>query len=215
MDLYNSKIEDYVKQHLASLESFARAEDQLVLAKSFLGEKEMLHGLYMNNEEDFVLFTDRAVHRIKGDKVRTIEYVGIREVDLPKDPDQRALYIHMRGGDTFLLPIANESDDGLDFVPVRNFLIAIIYSPHFSENPQDIENISSKEDLVEFLEFQRGWDLHRDVTRSLNFGFPEPWQLDLLKIDKELLERPDTWRLLALFLSRSRETVDYSSQAHR
>lgn len=221
MPSYWLNIEEHIARHLSLLECFAKPKDSSVLAKSFLSEDERLHGLYMNNEEDFVLVTDRSIHRIKGDKVRTIEFAGIREVDLPKDPDQKALYIHMRNGDTFLLPIGNETEEVPDFFPFRNFLIAVLYDPHFSNNPEEIENIQSAKDLAKFLQEQSPGSAFQetgpydDITFALENGFPEPWLLDLFKIDRKLLESPDIWRLLALFLCRSRETVDYGFQAER
>jgi hypothetical protein len=215
MQSYYSKIDEYVAQHLSLLECFARPDDTHVLSKSFLREDESLHGLYMNNEDDFVLFSDLAVHRVKGDKVRTIAYEGIREVDLPKDPAQRALYVHMRCGDTFLLPIINETDEYPDFVAVRYFLLALIYDPHFSENPQDIEKIRTREHLKAFLDYQQCGERHQDLTQCLTNGFPQPWQLDLFKIDPQLLQTPDVWRLLALFLSRSPASRDYAFEVDR
>ncbi|HNB22610.1 MAG TPA: hypothetical protein PKZ32_09340, partial [Candidatus Melainabacteria bacterium] len=112
---------------MAILDSFAKPDDWYVFSKSLLREHELLLGLYMNGTDDFVLFSDLAVYRVKGEKVRIIEYKDIREVDLPKDPEQRALYVHMRAGDTFLLPIVNETDEYPDFVSVRNFLVSLIY----------------------------------------------------------------------------------------
>ena len=213
MPQYWLKIEDFVAQHLSQLENFARPKDSSVFSKSFLEANEKLHGLYMNSEDDFILFTDCAVHRVKGEKVRTIPYEGIREIDLPKDPDQRALYIHMRGGDTFLLPIQNDTDDEQDFYPVRDFLVAMVYTPHFSRHPEDIEKINDRNDLKRFLEREGDSDQHLDLTRALRFGFPEPWLLDLFKIDPKLLDSPDVWRLLALLLCRSCEEPFRGSQA--
>ena len=213
MPLYREKIEDCIAEHLCLLVGFARPKDSSVFSKTFLNEGESLHGLYMNSADDFVLFTDQGVHRIKGAKVRTILYAGIREVDLPKDPDQRALYIHMRNGDTFLLPISNDTEEYPDFYAVRNFLVALIYAPHYSENPEDIELICNRDDLEQFLDRQGSWDRYRDLTSALIEGFPEPWLLDLFKIDPKLLEQPDVWRLLALFLSRRYEEPWSGNQA--
>ena len=212
---YFSRLEDFVKQHLAILDSFAKPDDWYVFSKSLLREHELLLGLYMNGTDDFVLFSDLAVYRVKGEKVRIIEYKDIREVDLPKDPEQRALYVHMRAGDTFLLPIVNETDEYPDFVSVRNFLVSLIYYPHFSENPQDIERIHTRGHLRAFLAYQECAERHQQIIEALDNDFPEPWLLDLFKIDAELLRRPDLWRLLALLLSRSYEARDYGFQVDR
>ncbi len=214
MPLYWFKIEDYIAQHLSLLECFAKPKDTTVFSKSFLSENERLYGLYMNNEEDFVLITDQSVHRIKGEKARTIGYDGIREVDLPKDPDQRALYIHMRNGDTFLLPIGNETHEVPDFYAFRDFLVAVIYAPHYSNSPEAIERINNRADLIAFIGAQDDEGGYEDLIRALDhFGFPEPWLLDLFKIDRQLLEQPDVWRLLALFLCRRYEEPWYGNQA--
>ncbi len=220
MTLYFLRIRDFIAEHLSQLENFARPKDTTVFSKSFLSEGEDLHGLYMNSEDDFILFTNTTVHRIKGEKVRSIPYDGIREVDLPKDPDQRALYIHMRGGDTFLLPVSNDTDEYPDFYAVRKFLVSLIYFPHYSDNPEDIEKIQNRDDFEAFLEKQPQADLSlypsppfRNLTSTLGDGFPEPWLLDLFKIDPALLDRPDVWRLLALFVCRSCEEPWNGSQA--
>lgn len=214
MPIFLDRIEDYIAQHLSLLECFAKPKDTAVFSKSFLSEDEHLFGLYMNNEEDFVLITDRNIHRVKGEKVRTIAYDGIREVDLPKDPDQRALYIHMRNGDTFLLPIGNETQEVPDFYTFRDFLLAIIYAPHSSNNPEAIEQIENRADLVEFLRSQGYGSGYEDLISCLEiYGFPEPWLLDLFNIDRKLLEQPDVWRLLALFLCRRYEEPWDGNQA--
>ncbi len=209
---FYANIEKYIAEHLSLLDSFAKPKDSAVFKTSFLKEDSLL-GLYMNAEDDYVLVTGSKVHRLKGEKVRSLAYGEMREVDLPKDPAQRALYVHMKGGDTFLLPISNDTGEIPDYFAFRDFLVAIIYAPHFSENPEDIEKINNREDLEQFLEYQGNFDTYSDLTAGLSDGFPQAWQLDLFKIDRNLLDRPDVWRLLALFLSRSFEVPFQGFQA--
>lgn len=214
MPLYWENIENHIARHLSLIECFAKPKDPSVFSQSIFSQKERLYGLYINSEEDFILVSDQAVHRIKGEKIRTIRYDEIREVDLPKDPEQRALYVHMRCGDTFLLPIANETEEVQDLYAFRNFLVAVIHEPHYSVNTEAIESIYNREDLQLFLEEQGSWEweLYKDLISGLRDGFPEQWQLDLFKIDPELLDRPDVWRLLALFVCRSCEEAHKRSQ---
>jgi|GEM_PF-4126636 hypothetical protein len=214
MPLYWLNIEDHIARHLSLIECFAKPQDPHIFSKSILGERERLYGVYINNHEDYIFVSDQAVHRIKGEKIRTIRYEDMREVDLPKDPEQRALYVHLKGGDTFLLPIANETEEEQDFYAFRNFLVAVMHQPHYSVNPEEIERIQDGAGLQEFLEKQGSWEweLYKDITTGLRDGFPEPWQLDLFKIDRELLENPGVWRLLALFLCRSCEEAQKRSQ---
>jgi len=167
----------------------------------------------MNTQEDFVLITSDRLHRFKGDKVRTLPFRGIREVDLPKDPAQRALYVHMKNGDTFLLPISNETNDSPDYFAFRDFLVAVVYGPHFSDNPDDIDKITSRSDLITFLEAQDNFEQNADLISALKNGYPSDWQLDLFKIDLKLLEKQDIWRLLALFLVRPLEVPFQGFQA--
>lgn len=207
MPSYWLNIEKYITRHLSLIECFARPHDTSVFSNSILAKDERLYGVYINNEEDFILVSDQAVYRVKGEKARTIRYEDIREVDLPKDPEQKALYVHLKGGDTFLLPVQNESEEEPDFYAVRDFLVAVIHEPHFSVNPEKIENIHTSKDLIDFLRSQAGWnpEIYEDLILALKNGFPEAWQLDLFKIKRDLLEKPDVWRLLALFLCRSCE----------
>lgn len=206
-------IEEYIAEYLSGLDNFAKPKDWTVFRHALGEDCEFLFGVYMNTAEDFVLISIDKIHRFKGDKVRSLSYEGIREVDLPKDPAQRALYVHMKNGDTFLLPISNETNEIPDYFAFRDFLVAVVYAPHFSENPDDIEKITSKDDLITFLENQGHAELYSDLIRSLQNGYPSTWQLDLFKIDPKLLERQDLWRLLALFLSRPLEVPFQGLQA--
>jgi hypothetical protein len=206
-------LEQYIAEYLSGLDNFAKPEDWSVFKHALGDECEHLFGIYMNTPEDFVLITWEKLHRFKGDKVRSLAYEGIREVDLPKDPAQRALYVHMKNGDTFLLPISNETNEYPDYFAFRDFLVAVVYAPHFSETPEDIEKITSRDDLITFLKAQGDSQQNSDLISSLQNGYPSTWQLDLFKIDSKLLERQDIWRLLALFLSRPLEVPFQGSQA--
>jgi hypothetical protein len=174
---------------------------------------ENLLGLYLNTPEDYMLVTDRALHWVSGEYVRNIPYDSIISVQAPATKSSRRLGLITRDAEIIQLPILNETEGVSDFYAFREFLIANIYYPFYSEEIEKVKSIESKADLIHFLEKEdAGWGRHRITINALRDDFPKLWQLEFFRINPEIVKQGDVWKMLALFLCR--ELSEHDPRSH-
>lgn len=187
---------------LYSLYSFVKAEDiqDDDLCKTLLTSDESLIGAYINTGIDLILFTTRGLHWVRGGIGRFIPYPSIMSVDLPEDTQYRELKLLLQDGSMIFLTVANETEEIFDLHNIYDFLMAEIYYPFTGWNNEiPLETVSSASELASFLGQLDHVDLETIV--ALRDGRPTDRQLRMFGIDPEVLNRPDTWRLIAAFLS--------------
>lgn len=157
--------------------------------------------MYINDANDYILFTWFGLRWVSGVVVQLIPFDSIVSIELPPNEDEdRVLKLILHDGKIVLLPVVNDTDDQADFYLVRDVLTSIIYWPHESTNTEQIHNIQSRIDLADFIDLETQSSWRSPKSSALRRGFPKPWLLEHFSIGADLLERPDLWRLLALLL---------------
>lgn len=204
----------YAAKHLSNVYSFVRVGSlKESLVKALLPDTERAVGAYINHRDDTILISDQGLHRIKDGVDSFIPYQLIQSVELPEDDNYRELKLYLHDGKMIFLPLLNDSEEEPDLYPFFNFLSSIIYWPLETDDGESICEIECREDLIEFLEDEDedpslGKEFpfppkYQNVRGILKNGFPNAWDLRRYNISPDLLNRPDTWRLLALcFLLR-------------
>ncbi len=210
-------LNSYVKPRRLKVFSKLLLED----GSPHLKERATLIGAYLNDEFDIVFFTTRGFYHLVEEKMRYISYRSMFSVSLPVKPeeedtsevvnasvDQKTITVGLHDGTQIFLPIKNETDEHPDLEVVYEYLLSKVISgpPNFEIEP--LSEVHNTESLCEFLEDLENDDLLSNdgvtnVRIAMEDGFPQQNLLEELCIDPALLQRPDMWRLIALFLSRS------------
>lgn len=199
---------------MSLLYNFVRPADTRVLAKFLPSGLEDVVGIYMNTPSDVLIFTLNAIHWMRDDRLRTFPHEEIEKLEeLYEDSDEetRELKLYLFSGEIVLLPVIGLTEEFPDIFTVYEFIVSALPSKtSFAPNwkPSDIAAINNRQDLSQFLhKHYDGWDdVLGGLIDSLNAGYPKPKQLRDYGIDERVLENPDTWRLLALFLVEHDDT---------
>lgn len=163
-------------------------------------------GVYVNSPNDLIAFCEREFHWVKNGLQRSIRYDFVESVRISDHPYDLELELRLGNGDVILIPVSNETEDVPDIYAVHDFLVSAIYWPHSSSNPEQIAKIESREELIKFLlEQEEGWHRYGTIINALSSGFPERSQLRFFNLDEKLLDQPEVWRLLAVFLCKDFE----------
>lgn len=195
---------------LLDLHSWINPKD-FQIPQDIVPREEYFLGLYLNTPEDYILVTDYALHWVSGEYVRTIPYDTIISVQSPATKSSHRLGLITKDAEIIQLPVLNETEGVSDFYAFREFLIANIYYPFYSENIEKVKSIESPGDLINFLEANEdNWQRHQVTVGALRDGFPKKWQLEFFRINPEIVKQGDIWKILALFLCRESEERDRS-----
>jgi hypothetical protein len=201
-----------VVEKLSGLDSFVaeRFEGIGARALGIIPEDETILGTYVNNADDFFVVTVKGLHCIQQGKSQFLPYALISAVELPDDETYRDIALRLHDGDVFYLKIANDTEEFPDLHPVHEALSSIVHWPLVRNYIDEIRSVETREDLVRFVDYIQNERATLDPVSSvaLNRGFPSAFQLQQLNIDCDLLNKPDTWRLLALVLAMRRTYND-------
>jgi hypothetical protein len=189
-------------EKLWGLTSFLKADDidTPILHDEIVGSSEILIGAYFNRAEDFIVLTSGGIHWIKSSKHREIQYTSV--VDVNADLEELCLELLLDNGELVKIPIINETDGVQDIETFEDFMCSVVYWPLGTNNFDSIAAIESRDDLIQHLAMDDAISAnYPDTIRALRAGFPSFAQLTRLGITPDLLNQPETWRLLGLFLS--------------
>lgn len=199
---------------LFCLYSFVKADDiqNDNLCQTLLAGDEYLIGAYINTVDDLILFSTDGLYWVKESIARSFPYSAIITVDLPEDSQHRQLKLLLADGTMVHLSIANDTEDVPDILNIYDFLKAEIYYPFTGWNNElPIESVSSPADLAAFLgELGHGG---METIIALRERRPTERQMRMFGIDPAILDRPDTWRLIAAFMSIPQRKRQFQSSA--
>ncbi len=188
---------------LLGLYSFVKAEDvdETLLQDYVIATNEQIIGLYFNTVDNFIFFTSLGVYLSENGQERAFRYSEIEDIELPEENQLRVLKVALRARDIVFMPILNETEGLLDLFLVFEYLMEEIYWP-FScwDSELPVASVTSPTKLAQFLG-ELGYGNSLDLITALRSDLPNEWQLKTFGIDPEFLNNPDTWRLLAAFLS--------------
>lgn len=196
------------RQELPELDSYIKEEDidHDLLSRKFLTEDELLLGVYFNSPEDFIAISTEQLHWFHGTVYTAIPYSEIVGVSKPDGREERLLELTVGMDNIVMLPIANETDGIPDIGRFYELMASVVHWPMLDDVSDQITKIQSREDAIQFLVNDGPGLTHYSAIAALRESFPDFWQLKKFEITPDLLNRPDTWRLLALFLSISKQS---------
>jgi hypothetical protein len=191
-------------RRLLELTSFVKADDidKDGVMRDLVRSDELLIGMYLNTADNFILFTTDGLHWFSDPVHRSIRYRSISSVRMPDNEADCCLELILEGGELLSLPILNDTENERDWRRVYAFLAPIVFWPLVNDELEKLRIIENRDDLHKYLvENQELLDTYPDTVISLREGFPSLFQLNQAGITPDLLNQPETWRLLGLFLS--------------
>jgi hypothetical protein len=189
-------------QRLNTLYSFVQTPENADGKSEVLSEDDTVIGTYINGPDHFILITTKGLHWIRNGIDRFIAYSTLSAVALPEDDADRELKLTFQDGNVLYLEVLNDTEEYPDLYEVYEFMSSLVNWPFSRPLSAIAAQIETRSDLMEFLRQEDyGWSDHINTVFALDEGFPQLWQLRELDIDPNLLNKPATWRLLALFLA--------------
>jgi hypothetical protein len=96
-----------------------------------LADEELVFGAYENSPGDgdqIIVFTDRALHIVRENQWRRINYNGIAATEWPNGPKQTAqsLPLRMKDGRVEFIRIAGGTENTNDLFAIMTFLIRVM-----------------------------------------------------------------------------------------
>jgi len=178
------------------------------LSKSDAG---VIVGIYLNGRDSHVEIAERGVTVVIPENSRFIPYTAITHLTSPDEEDRDLDLLVELGevGDVLgcAIPVFGVTEDIPDIFAFYDFLLAIF--EHLRISPINLRSVASRQDLVDFLRTECSWEEYTGALASyLERGF-DTSEFERLEIDRELLNRPDFWRVLAVILDQPiRQPVD-------
>jgi hypothetical protein len=160
-------------------------------------------GVYLNALTGYVIITDKGLDVWLGEHHYDVLYSEITEITSPDDDDRDLdlLVENDRFDDArrISIPVLGVTTALQDIYLFYDFLIAI--TAHLQITPIDLKRVSSLEDLVDYLRTECEWEEYTQaLANHLEMDFSME-AINVLKIDKALLDKPDFWRAVALILN--------------
>jgi len=123
----------------------ASAVAQSLIQQLEIGAGESLTGIYFNDSDHFIAFTDKAFYWVRKEREVICPYSTIQRTKLPDDAqdvsDERAIEVVLKNGDFIFLPIFNDSDGIEDIYCISRMLNHLI---NLSINIQSLEDMIAK-----------------------------------------------------------------------
>lgn len=195
-----SELLSYATDGLWHLDSFVCAHklDSRFLSALEL-EGEELVGVYFCSAINFIAISAKHL-RLYG--ARTVHVVPFRELEKVEIPDKTAneIKLTMRSGDVAWLEIENETDGEPDLGYVFAFLSKLCKV--YRSRTEELKQVTSREALIAYLKEPDYWRERKlIIAKWMEKNWPPDDRLHDLGVEPSLLERPDVWRLLALFVT--------------
>jgi len=123
----------------------ASAVAQSLIHQLEIGAGESLTGIYFNDSDHFVAFTDKAFYWVRKEREVICRYSSILRTKLPDDAqdvsDERAIEVVLKNGDFIFLPVFNDSDGVEDIYFISRMLNRLITA---SINIQSLEDMIAR-----------------------------------------------------------------------
>jgi hypothetical protein len=160
-------------------------------------------GVYINDKDNHLIITERGVTVVAGERQNFIGFACITQITSPDDVDQDIdlLVENDRFDDvrSYSIPVLGATEDLPDIIVFHEFLLGIM--EYLQINPINLRSVSSKQDLIDYLKTECEWEEYTGALANYlekDFG---TWAFEDLKIDEEMLRKPDFWRAVAVILN--------------
>ncbi len=191
---------EYATGSLCDLASYVDADkvDPKILSGLNL-DGEQLVGVYFCSQIHYIVITTEHLRLCGARTELIIPYSQLAAVEIP-DKDAAEIKLTLESGEVAWIDVENETDNTADLPEVFMFLRRL--RQVFQLRTQRIKSVTSKEELVAFLREPDFWNNRKShVADWVEKHWPPPDRLEGLDIAPSFLERPEVWRLLALFIS--------------
>lgn len=190
--------------NIFGFDSFVRADSAPDGMLEWLNKDKDVFGVYMNSADNYLVICEDRIHWYNGDVRTQIDYKRIESVALPESEEEPYLKLNLRpSNEVLMLPVLNATEGVADFSDMYEFLL---YSIRVPEPTIAIHDVQSLADFVAFLR-QPGISNvgFANLTSSLERGLLNETWLESLEIERDALDDPNVWKLMAAVLLRHPE----------
>jgi len=193
----------FALKSIGNADSFiARSKLQLEMSSYVAEKKQTIIGVYVNGADSHIIVSDKGLTVVYSQSSEFIPYEQITHITSPIDGEQDLdLLLESDSLDDVLgssIPIFGITDGIPDIDEFYNFLLDV--TEYLRISPINLRSIRNMKDLAVFLKTECEWEEYTGALANYLENDFHAERFSRLKIDKEMLEKADFWRAVAVIL---------------